>query len=41
MRAGWPGVYFEGRFQGTDVTAYVEPRGDFMRVLIDGKLLRR
>ena len=40
MRAGWPGVYFEGRFQGTDVTAYVDPRGDFMRVLIDGKLFR-
>lgn len=40
MRAGWPGTYFEGRFQGTDVTVYVDPKGDFMRVLIDGKPFR-
>lgn len=40
MRAGWPGVYFEGRFQGTAVTVRVDPRGDFMRVLIDGKPFR-
>lgn len=40
MRAGWPGAYFEGRFQGSKVTVYVDPRRDFMRVLIDGKLFR-
>lgn len=37
MRFGWPGVYFEGRFRGTEVTVAVEAGADHLRVLIDGK----
>ncbi|MET3726144.1 SGNH/GDSL hydrolase family protein [Sphingomonas trueperi] len=35
-RFGWPGVYFEGRFNGTSVTASVEAGEDHLAVLIDG-----
>ena len=37
MRFGWPGAYIEGRFRGTDVTAYLETGTDFLRVSVDGK----
>ncbi|MCD2325194.1 GDSL-type esterase/lipase family protein [Sphingomonas sp. IC-56] len=36
-RFGWPGVYFEGRFTGDDVSVAVETSHDHFRVLIDGK----
>ncbi|UYY57616.1 SGNH/GDSL hydrolase family protein [Sphingomonas sp. S2-65] len=36
-RFGWPGVYFEGRFEGDDVTVAVESGHDHFRVLVDGK----
>ncbi|WP_066800486.1 SGNH/GDSL hydrolase family protein [Sphingomonas soli] len=35
-RFGWPGVYFEGRFKGADVTVRVETGGEPVRVLVDG-----
>ncbi|OAN65606.1 SGNH/GDSL hydrolase family protein [Sphingomonas sp. TDK1] len=35
-RFGWPGVYFEGRFQGTSVTVSVEADTDHLAILIDG-----
>ncbi len=37
LRFGWPGVYFEGRFHGTWVKAEADPRGDYLRLLIDGE----
>jgi lysophospholipase L1-like esterase len=37
LRFGWPGVYIEGRFRGTAVTAEVENAAEPLRVLIDGK----
>ncbi|MES2987425.1 MAG: GDSL-type esterase/lipase family protein [Pseudomonadota bacterium] len=37
-RFGWPGVYFESRFKGTDVTASVETNGEPVRLLIDGQV---
>jgi lysophospholipase L1-like esterase len=36
-RFGWPGVYFEGRFTGEDVTVAVDTSHDHFRVLVDGK----
>lgn len=36
MRFGWPGVYFEGRFTGTDVVVVVETGSGHLRVLVDG-----
>jgi len=41
---GWPGTYFESRFQGTGVELAVESETEFMRLLVDGEekvLLRR
>jgi len=35
-RFGWPGIYFEGRFAGDDITVAVESDHDHFRVLIDG-----
>ncbi|WP_084583488.1 SGNH/GDSL hydrolase family protein [Sphingomonas azotifigens] len=35
-RFGWPGVYFEGRFEGTEVTVSVEAETDHLAILIDG-----
>jgi lysophospholipase L1-like esterase len=35
-RAGWPGVYFEARFQGPAVEAAVDPAGERFAVLVDG-----
>jgi len=37
MRFGWPGVYFEGRFEGTHVTIMAEARDEQLAVLVDGK----
>lgn len=37
IRFGWPGVYVEGRFRGTEVSAHVETQGDWLRVSVDGK----
>lgn len=37
IRFGWPGVYVEGRFRGTEVSARVETQGDWLRVSVDGK----
>lgn len=37
LRFGWPGTYVEARFRGTEVSASVETRGDFLRVSVDGK----
>ncbi|RYD83482.1 MAG: lipase, partial [Sphingomonadales bacterium] len=37
-RFGWPGVYFEARFQGSDVTVAVETDGEPVRLLVDGAL---
>lgn len=34
---GWPGVYFEGRFEGTGVTVSLDAPRDHLRVLIDGE----
>jgi lysophospholipase L1-like esterase len=36
MRFGWPGIYFEGRFTGTDVIVEVESGTEHFRVLVDG-----
>ncbi|AJP73993.1 SGNH/GDSL hydrolase family protein [Sphingomonas hengshuiensis] len=36
LEFGWPGVYFEGRFRGSDVTVEVESENDSFRLLIDG-----
>jgi lysophospholipase L1-like esterase len=36
MRFGWPGIYFEGRFTGTDVIVEVESGTEHLRVLVDG-----
>lgn len=41
---GWPGTYFESRFEGTGVELAVESDTEFMRLLVDGEekvLLRR
>jgi lysophospholipase L1-like esterase len=35
---GWPGVYFEGRFKGSSVTVAVDPRGEPVRLLVDGEV---
>lgn len=37
-RFGWPGVYFEGRFKGGDVTVTVDPNGEPVRLLVDGQV---
>lgn len=37
QRFGWPGIYFEGRFRGSDVIVAVETGTEHFRVLIDGK----
>lgn len=37
VRFGWPGVYFEGRFDGTSITVSAEPREEQLAVLIDGE----
>lgn len=34
---GWPGVYFEGRFNGTAVRVRFETDTEFMRLLVDNK----
>jgi lysophospholipase L1-like esterase len=36
-RFGWPGVYFESRFTGDDVTVAVDGERDHFRVLVDGR----
>jgi lysophospholipase L1-like esterase len=36
-RFGWPGTYFESRFDGTAVTVSAESGSEFMRVLVDGE----
>lgn len=36
LRFGWPGVYFEGRFRGTDVRVVIDKGNDRLRLLIDG-----
>ncbi|MDF7776595.1 SGNH/GDSL hydrolase family protein [Sphingomonas sp. AOB5] len=36
LRSGWPGVYYEARFNGTAVRVGVETRRETVRVLIDG-----
>jgi lysophospholipase L1-like esterase len=36
-RFGWPGTYFESRFEGTAVTVAAESGTEFMRVLVDGE----
>lgn len=36
-RFGWPGVYFEGHFSGTEVTVAVESATEHFRVLVDGR----
>ena len=36
-RFGWPGTYFEGRFEGAAVTVSAEARDEQLAVLIDGK----
>lgn len=36
-RFGWPGVYFEGRFEGTGVAVAVESPTEHLRLLIDGE----
>lgn len=33
---GWPGVYFEGRFRGTEVRVRFEAPAEHMRLLVDG-----
>lgn len=33
---GWPGVYFEGRFRGSDVSVVVDSPNDHFRFLVDG-----
>ncbi|WP_448662252.1 GDSL-type esterase/lipase family protein [Sphingomonas sp. CJ20] len=33
---GWPGVYFEGRFRGTDVTVEVDSPTEHLTLLVDG-----
>ena len=35
MRFGWPGVYFEGRFRATSVTAAVATDQDLFRLYVD------
>lgn len=37
LRFGWPGAYFEGRFQGSAIEVALETDSDFMRVLVDGR----
>ncbi len=37
LRFGWPGVYVEGRFDGTSVSVSAEPREEQLAVLIDGE----
>lgn len=34
---GWPGVYFEGRFEGTGVTVRLDAARDHLRLLVDGE----
>ncbi|HTU10556.1 MAG TPA: SGNH/GDSL hydrolase family protein [Allosphingosinicella sp.] len=36
-RFGWPGVYFEGRFSGTEVTVAVDSATEHFRLLVDGR----
>lgn len=36
LRSGWPGVYYEARFNGTSVKVGVETRREAVRVLVDG-----
>jgi lysophospholipase L1-like esterase len=37
LRFGWPGVWFEGRFRGTEVTVAVESGTEHFRLLVDGE----
>ncbi|WP_294091832.1 SGNH/GDSL hydrolase family protein [Sphingomonas sp.] len=37
-RFGWPGVYFESRFRGGDVTVAVDTGGEPVRLLVDGEV---
>lgn len=37
IRFGWPGIYFESRFQGTGVRVRFEAPREHMRLLIDGE----
>lgn len=37
VRFGWPGIYFEQRFEGTGVTATVETESEIFRLYVDGK----
>jgi len=36
LRFGWPGIYFESRFRGTEITVAVESDTEHLRVLVDG-----
>jgi lysophospholipase L1-like esterase len=38
---GWPGVYFEGRFRGQAVRVRFVADSDFLRLLIDGREVKR
>lgn len=38
LRFGWPGVYFEGRFQGDSVEVAVEAAQEHLAVSIDGQV---
>jgi lysophospholipase L1-like esterase len=37
LRFGWPGVYFEGRFEGTGVRLALDAPRDHLRLLVDGE----
>lgn len=37
VRFGWPGIYFESRFQGTGVRVRFEAPQEHMRLLVDGE----
>ena len=37
LRFGWPGTYFEGRFEGTGVSVRLDAPRDHLRLLVDGE----
>lgn len=37
LRFGWPGVYFESRFNGTGVRVRFDAPGEYLRLLVDGE----
>ena len=36
-RYGWPGTYFEGRFEGHSVAVWVDSPTEHLRLLVDGE----